>query len=91
MRTMVRIKDVRVLSGHNVMLFLTDGTAKELDISQYLHGPVFDRIKNDMDYFRTIHVDPVAGTVVWDNGADIDPDVLIKGLTPAWMEEATTK
>lgn len=91
MRTMVRIKDVRILAGHNVMLFLTDGTTRELDLSRYFHGPVFDRIRTDTAYFKTIHVDPIAGTVVWDNGADIDPDVLIKGLTPAWMEEAVAK
>jgi len=25
--------------------------------------------------------------MAWENGADIDPDVLYYDLTPAWMEE----
>jgi len=34
--------------------------------------------------FRSVKVE--GGTIAWDNGADIDPDVLYYNLTPAWME-----
>jgi len=38
--------------------------------------------------FRSVKVDNRMGTIVWDNCADIDPDVLYHGLKPAWMEMA---
>ena len=47
---------------------------------------MFEPVRNDPDVFRAVKVDPRLGTIVWENGADIDPDVLHKGLTPAWME-----
>jgi hypothetical protein len=58
-----------------------------MDLKPYLHGPIFEPIRQDLRVFRAMKVDPHSGTIVWDNGADIDPDVLYKGLTPAWMEE----
>jgi hypothetical protein len=33
--------------------------------------------------FSLVAVDPVAGTVVWPNGVDLDPDVLHGDQTPA--------
>ena len=36
--------------------------------------------------FRSVRVDERMGAIVWDNGADIDPDVLFYDLKPAWME-----
>jgi hypothetical protein len=85
---MVRIQDVQPLEGFKVRLFFTDGTQKDVDLERYLHGPIFEPIKDDPLIFRSVRVDKELGTVVWDNGADIDPDVLYLDLTPAWMEKA---
>ncbi len=64
----------------------TDGTKKTVDLEPYLHGPIFEPIRNDPRVFASVKVDERAGTIAWDNGADIDPDVLYYGLKPAWME-----
>jgi hypothetical protein len=83
----VRITTVKPMEGFTVRLEFTDGTTKEIDLQPYLHGPIFEPIRNDRQMFLSVKVDPRMGTIGWDNGADIDPDVLYKGLTPAWMEE----
>jgi hypothetical protein len=45
-------------------------------------------MENDLRMFGSVKVDQRMGTIIWDNGVDIDPDVLYLGLKPAWMEEA---
>ena len=82
----VRIRAVEPLQDFRVRLEFTDGTTKEIDLQRYLHGPIFEPMRTDPQAFRSVKVDPRMGTLVWDNGADIDPDVLYKDLTPAWME-----
>ncbi len=80
---MVRILTVRPLGGLSVELGLTDGTTRVVDLTPYLRGPIFDRIRGDPTFFRSVRVDASLGTIVWPNGADIDPDVLVLGLAPA--------
>jgi hypothetical protein len=82
----VRIRTAEPLEGFKLRLQFTDGTQKDVDVTPYLRGPVFEPIKADAAFFRSVQVDPRMGTIVWSNGADIDPDVLYHGLTPAWME-----
>lgn len=79
---MVRIAEVKALSGFRVELKLTNGEVVQRDLSPYLTGPIFDAIREDEDQFRRLRAED--GTVVWPNGADLCPDVLIwGGLPPA--------
>jgi hypothetical protein len=83
---MIRVHEVQPLSDFCVRLSFTDESRKDIDLKPFLDGPVFEAIRNNLDVFRTVRVDHRAGTIVWPNGADIDPDVLYFGLQPAWME-----
>ncbi len=82
---MICVRTVEPLDGFEVRLEFTDGSQKVVDLEPYLRGPIFKPLRNDPSLFRSVKVDPELGTIVWDNGADIDPDVLVHGLTPAWM------
>jgi len=79
---LVRIQEAKPLDGYRVQLTLTDGRLVERDIGPMLLGPVFAEIRNDEALFKEMRVE--GGTLVWPNGADLCPDVLIwGGLPPA--------
>ena len=79
---LVRIRDAKPLGNYRVQLTLTDGRVIERDLGSMLEGPVFSEIRNDEMRFREFRVED--GTLVWPNGADLCPDVLIwGGLPPA--------
>jgi hypothetical protein len=88
MRPLVRACQVEPLEGFRARVAFEDGTHAELDLAPYLRGPVFDPIRADLHLFRAVKV--VGGVLTWDNGADIDPDVLYYGLAPAWLEAEQT-
>jgi hypothetical protein len=81
---LVRIKDVEPLKEYTVRLTFTNGTCRDVDLLPYLHGPIFTPLRDDSQLFRAVYIEN--GTITWPNGADIDPDVLYRNLTPAWME-----
>jgi hypothetical protein len=79
--TLVRVSSVQPLDNLVVRLTFTDGTTGELDLTAFLRGPIFDRIRDDPKYFRQVEVDEELGTIVWPNAADVDPDVLWSAIT----------
>jgi hypothetical protein len=83
---LVDVESVVPLAGYNVRLAFSDGIERTVDLDPYLRGPVFERVR-DPEYFRRVRVDHDTGTIVWPNGADIDPVLLRYDLVPAWKEE----
>jgi hypothetical protein len=79
---LVRISEAKPMDGHRVQLTLTDRRVIERDLGPMMAGAVFAAIRSDQARFRELRVE--GGTLVWPNGADLCPDVLIwGGLPPA--------
>lgn len=77
---LLRISGVEAVEGFKLRLTLTDGSTITREVSHLLVGPVFENIRKDAALFGQVRVE--AGTVVWPNGADLCPDVLIWGGPP---------
>jgi hypothetical protein len=69
------VVSVEVLAPYGLRLAFDDGLVREVDLTDTLWGPVFEPLK-DPTVFASVHVDEELGTVVWPNGADLDPLVL---------------
>ncbi len=82
---LVRVQAVEPLEKFRVRVSFKNGVVKEIDLDKFLRGEIFEPIRKDPKMFRAVKV--IGGTIGWDNGADIDPDVLYYDLKPAWMEE----
>jgi hypothetical protein len=82
---MIIIKSVKPVEKFKVSLYFNNGEHKVVDLEPLLRGPIFEPIRQDPAYFLTIHVDEESGTICWNNGADIDPDVLYGSYQPAWQ------
>jgi hypothetical protein len=81
MSTRARIIDVEPLHGYTLRLGFSDGSTRDVDLEGELWGPMFEPLR-DPEQFRKVAVDPELGTVIWPNGADLDPDVLHGDRSP---------
>ena len=55
-----------------------DRVQRDVDVEPLLYGEMFEPLR-DPGLFRRVTVDKVLGTVVWPNGADINPEYLRSG------------
>ncbi len=76
---MIRITDVEPLQDFVLRLTFSDGTVRDVDVEGSLWGPMFQPLRDNPEMFRQVTVDSELGTIVWPNGADLDPDALYEG------------
>jgi hypothetical protein len=77
-----RVVDVEHRGDFRLRLTFSDGLVRELDFDGVPEGKLFAPL-SDRTLFAQVSVDAVAGTIVWPNGTDLDPDVLRGDHAPA--------
>jgi len=82
MKGMLRVTGAEPLDGHRLRVAFNDGRVREVDCSFLLRGTLGEPLR-DPDYFRQVRVDEEARTVVWPNGLDPAPEVLLGDHEPA--------
>lgn len=72
---MYRVIKVKYLFDYKLEIFFDNSQKKIIDLKNELNGPIFEPLKN-IDYFKTVKIDPDFDTICWDNGADFAPETL---------------
>lgn len=73
--------EARVLSGYRLHLRFQDGVSGEVDLQTLIDFTgVFESLKDPTEVAK-VRVSGELGTICWENGADLDPDVLYAALT----------
>lgn len=71
----LRVVDSTVCGSYLLDLKFNDGIQRVVDVEPLLNGPVFEALR-DPAFFAQATLDPICGTVVWPNGADLAPEAL---------------
>ncbi len=86
---LLRIAKVESIGDLRLRLTLTDGSKIERDVGPLLRGPIFEKIRSDAGEFALVRAE--GGALVWPNGADLCPDMIIwNGLPPDEEKKPTT-
>ncbi|MFM7617262.1 MAG: DUF2442 domain-containing protein [Actinomycetes bacterium] len=81
MLTLVSVVDLEPLEGLSSRVRFSDGVESDLDLDPMLTSGVLEALR-DPAVCSAVSVDPMAGTVVWPNAIDLDPDVLHGDAAP---------
>ena len=77
------VVEVRPLGGYRVHLRFEDGVEGDLDLGKVLDFKgIFAPLRDEKE-FAKVRLHAELGTIVWPNGADLDPDVLYAAVAGA--------
>ncbi|MBE5228776.1 MAG: DUF2442 domain-containing protein [Microcystis aeruginosa PMC 728.11] len=75
------IIEVKHLNNYQLYLKFEDNQEGIINLEEIIEFVgIFQPLK-DLDFFKTVKINPDWGTIYWENGADLDPDVLYYLIT----------
>lgn len=84
------VSSVEIVADYVLRLLFSDGTTREVDLGGNLWGSVFEPLR-DPAPFAQVRVDHELGTIVWPNGADMDPVVCTAPLNQRGRKTGETR
>lgn len=78
----LHVKEAMYLHDYVLWVRFNDGMQGEVDLRDELDGEMFEPLRKRR-LFRALRVDPVLGTVVWPNDADLAPEFLHEKMKPS--------
>jgi hypothetical protein len=70
-----KIINLETISGYKLKLYYDTGEEKIFDVSPYIQGDWYGRLKDEA-YFKTVHILPGGIGIEWADGQDIAPHEL---------------
>ena len=73
--TFARVESFKQVGDYTLEVLFDDATSQRIDFWPVLTGELFEPLR-DKSLFEQVRIDPEVATLVWPNGADVDPDML---------------
>ena len=70
-----RVVQFTITGLYQLQVGFDDGSSQEIDFEPILKGPLFGPLR-DVELFNQVSLHPEMATLVWPNGADLDPATL---------------
>ena len=76
------VKNVDIVAPYTLRVGFEDRSEQTINFEPLLRGELYGPLR-DLELFNQVRIDPEVRTLVWPNGADLDPLVLysqVKGV-----------
>lgn len=84
------IIEVKPLNDYQLYLKFEDDRDGIIDLKEIIKFVgIFEPLK-ELAFFKTVKINPDWGTIYWENGADLDPDVLYSIITDQSLNSLET-
>jgi len=81
------VKTAEAFEPYKLKVTFDNGEVKIIDMSGFLHRKIYAPLQ-DFAFFKRVWVDADLDTIVWENGADICPNVLYEIGQEAFEDQA---